>query len=69
MTPSIMRLFWNLVYQAQPNLIQHLEDEKLVDWLKDQVNQKLCLDRHQEADLSNYISDRLPLIRDIANNQ
>lgn len=69
MTPSIMRLFWNLVYQAQPNLIQHLEDDKLVDWLKEQVRQRLCLDGHQEADLGNYISDRLPLIRDIANNQ
>ncbi len=69
MTPSIMRLFWNLVYQAQPNLILHLEDEKLISWLKDQVRQKLSLDRHQEDDLRDYISDRIPLIRDIASNQ
>jgi hypothetical protein len=69
MTPSIMRLFWNLVYQAQPNLILHLEDDKLISWLKDQVRQKLSLDRHQEDDLRDYISDRIPLIRDIASNQ
>jgi len=69
MTPSIMRLFWNLVYQAQPNLILHLEDEKLTNWLTDQVRQKLCLESHQEDDLSSYISDRIPLIRDIASNQ
>ncbi len=69
MTPSIMRLFWNLVYQAQPNLILHLEDEKLTNWLTDQVRQKFCLESHQEDDLSNYISDRIPLIRDIASNQ
>jgi hypothetical protein len=69
MTPSILRLFWNLVYQAQPNLILHLEDDKLTNWLTDQVRQKLCLDRNQENDLSSYISDRIPLIRDIASNQ
>jgi hypothetical protein len=69
MTPSILRLFWNLVYQAQPNLILHLEDDKLTNWLTDQVRQKLCLDRNQENDLTSYISDRIPLIRDIASNQ
>jgi hypothetical protein len=69
MTPSIMRLFWNLVYQAQPNLILHLEDDKLTNWLTEQVRQKLCLDHSQEDDLSTYISDRIPLIRDIASNQ
>jgi hypothetical protein len=69
MTPSIMRLFWNLVYQAQPHLILHLEDDKLINWLKEQVRQNFCLDRHQEDDLNSYISDRIPLIRDIASNQ
>ena len=69
MTPSILRLFWNLVYQAQPNLILRLEDDKLTNWLTDQVRQKLCLDRNQENDLTSYISDRIPLIRDIASNQ
>ncbi len=69
MTPSILRLFWNLVYQAQPNLILHLEDDKLANWLSDQVRQKLCLDNSQESDLNDYISDRIPLIRDIASSQ
>jgi len=69
MTPSILRLFWNLVYQAQPNLILHLEDDKLTNWLTEQVRQKLCLDHSQENDLNSYISDRIPLIRDIASNQ
>jgi polynucleotide 5'-kinase involved in rRNA processing len=69
MTPSILRLFWNLVYQAQPNLILHLEDDKLTNWLTDQVRQKSYLDRNQENDLTSYISDRIPLIRDIASNQ
>jgi hypothetical protein len=69
MTPSILRLFWSLVYQAQPNLILHLEDDKLTNWLTDQVRQKSYLDRNQENDLTSYISDRIPLIRDIASNQ
>jgi len=69
MTPSIMRLFWNLVNQAQPSLLLRLDDESLMGWLVEQVRQKLCLDHNQENDLSTYISDRLPLIRDIAANQ
>jgi hypothetical protein len=69
MTPSIMRLFWNLVNQAQPSLLLRLDDESLMGWLVEQVRQKLCLDHNQEHDLNTYISDRLPLIRDIAANQ
>lgn len=68
MTPSIMRLFWDLVNQSQPSQLLRLDDDGLSQWLVTQVRQKSSLDSHQEHDLSNYISDRLPLIRDIAGN-
>jgi len=66
MTPSIMRLFWDLVSQAQPSLLLHLDDDKLRHWLVNKVQQQSELDRSQESDLAKYINDRIPLIRDMA---
>jgi hypothetical protein len=66
MTPNLMRLFWDSVNQAHPSQIMRLDDEGLMSWLVDQVLQRSSLDHGQKNDLSNYISDRLPLIRDIA---
>jgi hypothetical protein len=69
MSPSLMRLFWELVNQAQPSLILKMDDEGLMHWLLDQVKQKSSLDGSQQNALSNYISDRLPLIRDMVTDQ
>ena len=69
MSPSLMRLFWELVNQAQPSLILKMDDEGLMHWLLDQVKQKSSLDRLQQNDLSVYISDRIPLIRDMVTDQ
>jgi hypothetical protein len=66
MTPAIIRLFWDSVNQAQPNLILNLDDDGLMSWLVDQVQQRSCLDPHQQNDLNAYISNRLPLIREMA---
>lgn len=65
MSPSLMRLFWELVNQAQPGLVLKMDDDGLMHWLLDQVKQKSSLDGSQQNALSNYISDRLPLIRDM----
>jgi hypothetical protein len=69
MTPSIMRLFWDLVNQAHPSQLMRMDDDGLLHWLIEQVQQKSTLDRNQARDLTNYISDRLPLIRDMATYQ
>ena len=66
MTPAIIRLFWDSVSQAQPNLLLNLDDDGLLSWLVDQVKQRSSLDCSQQNDLSHYISDRLPLIREMA---
>ncbi|BBC23057.1 MULTISPECIES: hypothetical protein [Pseudanabaena] len=66
MSPAIIRLFWDSVNQAQPNLLLNLDDDGLMSWLVDQVKQRSALDSHQQNDLSHYISDRLPLIREMA---
>ena len=46
-----------------------MDDEGLMHWLLDQVKQKSSLDRLQQNDLSVYISDRIPLIRDMVTDQ
>jgi len=64
-----MRLFWELVNQAQPGLVLKMDDDGLMHWLLDQVKQKSSLDGSQQSALSNYIGDRLPLIRDMVTDQ
>jgi hypothetical protein len=66
MSPAILRLFWDSVSQAQPNLLLNLDDDGLLRWLVDQVKQRSSLDGIQQNALSHYISDRLPLIREMA---
>ena len=66
MSPAIIRLFWDSVNQAQPNLLLNLDDDGLMSWLVEQVQQRSTLDFHQQNDLNHYISDRLPLIREMA---
>ncbi len=66
MTPAIIRLFWDSVNQAHPNLLLNLDDDGLMSWLVDQVQQRSSLDSHQQNDLNAYISNRLPLIREMA---
>jgi len=66
MSPAIIRLFWDSVSQAQPNLLLNLDDDGLLRLLVDQVRQRSSLDSHQQNDLSHYISNRLPLIREMA---
>ncbi|NKB17862.1 MAG: hypothetical protein HC770_06930, partial [Pseudanabaena sp. CRU_2_10] len=53
MTPSIMRMFWDLVNQAQPSQLMRMDDDGLLHWLIEQVQQKSALDRHQAHDLTN----------------
>jgi hypothetical protein len=66
MSPAIVRLIWDSVNQAQPHLLLNLDDAGLMSWLVDQVKQRSSLDSCQQNDLNHYISDRLPLIREMA---
>ncbi|OIP73213.1 MAG: hypothetical protein AUK48_10430 [Oscillatoriales cyanobacterium CG2_30_44_21] len=66
MTPAIIRLFWDSVSKAHPNLLLNLDDDGLMSLLVDQVKERSNLDSHQQHDLNDYISDRLPLIREMA---
>lgn len=66
MAPAIIRLFWDSVSQAHPNLLLDLDDAGLMSWLVDQVKNRSDLDSHQQNDLSRYIGERLLLVREMA---
>lgn len=66
MSPNVMRFVWDAVATASAHQIIPLDDASLLDWLVNQVQQHLYLDPQQYSALVAYIGDRLPLIRDLA---
>lgn len=66
MTPLMLRQLWSLIEQTQASLLLSLDDSSLVHWLMKALGAERSFDR-QEADiLRSYISSRLTLIRDLA---
>jgi len=61
-----MRLFWDLVNQVHPTALTSLDDDGLCHWLVNRVQERSSLDPRQQNDLTDYITTRIPLIRDIA---
>ena len=66
MTPLMLRQLWSLIEQTQASLLLGLDDSSLVHWLMKALGAERSFDR-QEADiLRSYISSRLNLIRELA---
>ena len=66
MTPKMLRQLWSLIENTQANMLLALDDSSLEQWLLRQLDERRSLNR-QEADiLSDYIHDKIPLIRDLA---
>ena len=66
MTPKMLRQLWSLIENTQAHILLALDDRSLEQWLLRQLEDRRSLDR-QEADiLSNYIHDKISLIRDLA---
>ncbi len=66
MNPHLLREFWALVENASSSGIQALDDNSLATWLVEQVTGTRALNDHEADNLSSYIKNRLPLIREIA---
>jgi hypothetical protein len=66
MTPSLLKNFWSLVENTQASLLLQLDDASLVQWLVHQVCSHWNLNRRDAVLVSEYIRERLPLIRDLA---
>jgi hypothetical protein len=66
MSPMMMRQFWSLIDATQSSIPLGLDDGSLVQWLLRQVRALPSFDNREADIFSAYISDRLPLIRDLA---
>lgn len=66
MTPEAMRQFWSLIEVTQTNILLTLDNDALVNWLTGRFRHQGPLTRMDPLDLRTYIHNRLPLIREIA---
>ncbi|HAG84014.1 MAG TPA: hypothetical protein DD379_22320 [Cyanobacteria bacterium UBA11162] len=66
MTPTMLRQLWSLIETTQSNLLLKLDDASLVQWLLKQFKQEQALNAEEMHILSDYLSNRLSLIRDLA---
>jgi len=69
MTPTMLRQLWSLIEKTQANFLLKLDDTSLVDWLLKQLELQQALNPEEVHILSDYLNNRLSLIRDIAQQQ
>jgi hypothetical protein len=66
MTPEMVRRFWALIQEInQPDLLRQQDDDVILFLLK-VCQQQHPLSNVEPSDLNQYITSRLPLIRDLA---
>lgn len=66
MSPEAIRKFWSLIETTQTNILLTLDNDALVNWLVRHLQREGLLKVTDSRDLNVYINDRLPLIRDMA---
>jgi hypothetical protein len=62
----MLRQLWSLIETTQANLLLKLDDATLVQWLLKQYNQGRALNHDEIHLLSDYLNNRVSLIRDLA---
>ena len=63
---STLRQFWSLIEETHTNLLLQLSDADLSELLLKQLENRLLLSLEENSILTNYIHDRIALIRDLA---
>jgi hypothetical protein len=66
---SLLRHLWSVVEETQTNILLSLSDTELVQHLLKQLQYRGILSTEELAALSNYIDQRLVLIRDLASSR
>lgn len=66
MTPTMLRQLWSLIETTQANILLKLDDASLIQWLLYQLQNQQLYDRDEANIVSDYIRNKLPLIRDLA---
>lgn len=62
----MMRQLWAMIESTQVNTLLQLDDSSLVQWLLKQFTAQQEIDDQETSSLNTYLSSRLPLIRDTA---
>jgi hypothetical protein len=63
---TTLRQLWSLIEKTQANLLLKLDDASLVQWLLKQFKQERSLNHEEIHILSDYLNNRLSLIRELA---
>jgi succinate dehydrogenase flavin-adding protein (antitoxin of CptAB toxin-antitoxin module) len=66
MPPTILHQFWAFIEDTQTTTLLNLDDATLVGWLIGQFQRQAVLNTEEAQHLNTYISGRLPLIRELA---
>lgn len=66
MSPTMMRQFWALLDGIRSSMPLSLDDTSLEQWLVRQLRSEHALNICETAVVSDYIHQRLPLIRELA---
>ncbi|MDF5731086.1 MAG: hypothetical protein PUP92_24550 [Rhizonema sp. PD38] len=66
MNSSTLRHLWSVVEETQANTLLKFSDADLIQQLLKQLQKKSDLSHDEVGTMSNYISSRVPLIRDLA---
>lgn len=69
MSPTMMRQFWSVVDGIRSNMPPSLDDTGLEQWLLRQLRSEQALNHQEVTVISAYIHARLPLIRDLVQEQ
>ncbi len=69
MNPRMLRQLWSLIEATQANILLELDDGSLVQWLLRQFRDERSLNSDETNVLRDYIYQRLPLIRTLAEHR
>jgi hypothetical protein len=69
MSPTMMRQFWAIVETTQSHLLLNLDDSSLIGRLLGELSIGQPLRSDERDACQDYIRDRLPLIRDLAQSR
>ena len=69
MSPFLLRQLWSVIDTAHSSYILSLDDQGLTNWVVEQLCHQSPLDTVELTQVNRYIQTKLPLIRDIAQNE
>jgi succinate dehydrogenase flavin-adding protein (antitoxin of CptAB toxin-antitoxin module) len=69
MPSTILHRFWSFIEETQTTTLLNLDDASLVRWLIGQFQCQNTLNSEETQTLKTYISGRLPLIRELAQDR